>query len=128
MRDRGLTDRVSFAGLVDEEQLITLLSEAAVFVMPSTAELQSIATMEAMASALPVVAANAMALPHLVHDGENGFLYEPRDIDGLARGIRNVIDANEARYIEMQRESLDIVASHDITTTLDRFEEIYRGR
>lgn len=128
VRDRGLTDRVSFAGLVDEEQLISLLSEAAVFVMPSTAELQSIATMEAMASALPVVAANAMALPHLVHDGENGFLYEPRDIDGLARGIRNVIDASGSRYIEMQRESLDIVASHDIATTLDRFEAIYRGR
>lgn len=127
VRDRGLTDRVHFTGHVDEEQLVTLLSEAAVFVMPSTAELQSIATMEAMASALPVVAANAMALPHLVHDGDNGYLYEPRDIDGLVRGIRNVLDATDERYLEMQRESLAIVASHDIATTLDRFEEIYRG-
>ena len=50
---------------------------ATVFAMPSIAELQSIATMEAMASALPVVAANAMALPHLVHHGENGYLFEP---------------------------------------------------
>ena len=56
-----------------------------VFAMPSIAELQSIATMEAMASGLPVVAANAMALPHLVHDGENGYLFEPGDIDGLRR-------------------------------------------
>ena len=127
VRDRGLTDRVHFTGHVDEEQLVALLSEAAVFVMPSTAELQSIATMEAMASALPVVAANAMALPHLVHDGDNGYLYEPRDIDGLVRGIRNVLDATDERYLEMQRESLAIVASHDIATTLDRFEEIYRG-
>jgi glycosyltransferase involved in cell wall biosynthesis len=127
VRVRGLTEQVSFAGLVDEEQLVDLFSKAAVFVMPSTAELQSIATMEAMASALPVVAANAMALPHLVHDGENGFLYEPRDIAGLVRGIRNVLDADDDRYVDMQRESLAIVASHDIATTLDRFEEIYRG-
>ena len=48
---------------------------ASVLAMPSIAELQSIVTMEAMASALPVVAANAMALPHLVHDGENGYLF-----------------------------------------------------
>ena len=53
--------------------------------MPSIAELQSIATMEAMASALPIVAANAMALPHLVHDGENGYLFEPGNIDDLRR-------------------------------------------
>ena len=39
---------------------------ADVFAMPGVAELQSIATLEAMASGLPVVAADAMALPHLV--------------------------------------------------------------
>lgn len=126
-RDEGLTDRVEFRGLVGDEELVTLFSEAAIFVMPSTAELQSIATMEAMASALPVVAANAMALPHLVHDGENGFLYEPRDIDGLVAAMRTVLTASETDYRAFQRESLAIVADHDISTTLDRFEDIYRG-
>lgn len=126
-RDLKISDRVEFRGLVDDAELVTLLSEAAVFVMPSTAELQSIATMEAMASALPVVAANAMALPHLVHDGENGFLYEPRDIDGLARAIRTVLDSSDEQYRAFQKESLEIVADHDIATTLDRFEDIYRG-
>lgn len=127
VRERGLADRVTFAGLVDDAQLVQLLSDAAVFVMPSTAELQSIATMEAMASGLPVVAANAMALPHLVHDGENGFLYEPRDIEGLERGLRSILESGTDRYIAMQKASLSIVAAHDIATTLDRFEAIYRG-
>ena len=126
-RDLHIDDRVDFRGLVSDADLVTLLSEAAVFVMPSTAELQSIATMEAMASALPIVAANAMALPHLVHDGANGFLYEPRDIDGLAGAIRTVLNSSDARYREFQHESLRIVADHDISTTLDRFEQIYRA-
>jgi glycosyltransferase involved in cell wall biosynthesis len=126
-RDLKISDRVEFRGLVDDAALVTLLSEAAVFVMPSTAELQSIATMEAMASGLPVVAANAMALPHLVHDGENGFLYEPRDIEGLARAIRTVLNSSDEQYRAFQEESLVIVADHDIATTLDRFEDIYRG-
>ncbi len=126
-RDNGVADRVEFRGHVDEQTLRTLLSEAAVFVMPSIAELQSIATMEAMASGLPIVAANAMALPHLVHDGKNGFLFEPRDISGLTAAIARVLDSSDSEYRAFQRESLSIVADHDINATLDRFEQIYRG-
>ena len=126
-RDNNIAIRVDFRGHVDDETLRTLLAEAAVFVMPSIAELQSIATMEAMASGLPIVAANAMALPHLVHDGENGFLYEPRDIGGLAAAIRRILDSSDSEYRAFQRESLAIVADHDISRTLDRFEQIYRG-
>src|SRR5690606_13053729 len=64
----GMSGRVHFHGRVDEDELRALYTGASVFAMPSIAELQSIATMEAMASGLPVVAADAMALPHLVHD------------------------------------------------------------
>jgi len=45
--------------------------------MPCPNELQSIATLEAMASGLPVVAANAVALPELIEDGRNGVLFPP---------------------------------------------------
>ncbi|HWH26773.1 MAG TPA: glycosyltransferase, partial [Pseudolysinimonas sp.] len=76
-RELGVSDRVVFTGKVSYEQLKSELTHGSVFGMPSRAELQSIATMEALASGLPVVAANAMALPHLVHPGENGYLYEP---------------------------------------------------
>jgi glycosyltransferase involved in cell wall biosynthesis len=126
-RDNGIADRVAFLGHVDDDTLRTLLSEAAVFVMPSIAELQSIATMEAMASGLPIVAANAMALPHLVHDGHNGYLYETRDISGLADSIARILNSSDSEYRAYQRHSLAIVADHDISTTLDRFEQIYRG-
>jgi glycosyltransferase involved in cell wall biosynthesis len=68
-----------------------------------------------------------MALPHLVHDGDNGYLYEPRDISGLAQSIARILDSSDAEYRAYQRESLSIVSGHDISTTLDRFEQIYRG-
>src|SRR5690606_28966874 len=90
-------------------------------------ELQSISTMEAMASALPVVAADAMALPHLVHDGENGFLFTPGDVDDLADKLTRVLTMPREEYVAMQRESLAIVQGHDIERTLDVFETLYRG-
>ncbi len=123
----GLTDRVVFRGRVSEEELRAAYTRADVFVIASIAELQSIATMEAMASGLPVVAANAVALPHLVHDGENGYLFEPGDTVELAEKIRAVLTADQAEYSRMQQASLDAIEIHDIERTLDTFERLYRG-
>lgn len=123
----GVADRVELTGYVSVEELRQRLTSAEVFVMPSTAELQSIATMEAMASGLPVVAANAMALPHLVHDGENGWLFAPDDERDLADKLQRVLDASDDDYAAMRRRSLALVAAHDIERTLDTFEALYRG-
>jgi glycosyltransferase involved in cell wall biosynthesis len=127
-RKTGVADRIRFRGKVSDEELRATLTSATVFAMPSRAELQCIAAMEAMASALPVVAANAMALPHLVRDGENGHLYEPGDIDGFVAGLTDVLTADPARLDAMKRASLAIVDEHSMAHTLDVFEAIYRDR
>ncbi|WP_010202830.1 glycosyltransferase [Salinibacterium sp. PAMC 21357] len=123
----GLADRVTLTGFVEQDQLRDALQRGSVFAMPSTAELQSISTMEAMASGLPVVAANAMALPHLVHDGENGYLFDPTSIEDLAEKLTRVLTLPAAELLAMKKASLAIVAAHDIQRTLDTFESLYRG-
>ncbi|WP_430592842.1 glycosyltransferase [Humidisolicoccus flavus] len=123
----GIGDRVNLTGYVTNEELRAILTRSEVFGMPSTAELQSIATMEAMASGLPVVAADAMALPHLVYDNENGYLFTPGDVDDLATKLQRVLESSDAEYERMQRRSLALVSPHDIATTLSTFEAIYRG-
>jgi glycosyltransferase involved in cell wall biosynthesis len=124
----GVRDRVTFSGYAEEDYLRNALTRATVFAMPSIAELQSIATMEAMASGLPVVAANAMALPHLVHDGENGFLFEPGNVEEFAAKLTQVLTMPEDELQKFKRESLRIVAAHDIQRTITTFEAIYRGQ
>ncbi|KAM9864732.1 Alpha-monoglucosyldiacylglycerol synthase [Leucobacter aridicollis] len=123
----GLTSRVHFTGRVSDEELRGHLTDASVFVIASIAELQSIATMEAMASGLPIVAADAMALPHLVHHGENGYLFQAGNDRELADALTKVLTADAAEYERMQQESLTAVQSHDIDRTLDTFESLYRG-
>ncbi|MDI6942842.1 MULTISPECIES: glycosyltransferase [Microbacterium] len=123
----GIADRVTFFGHTTDEVLRDALTRASVFAIASIAELQSIATMEAMASGLPVVAANAVALPHLVHEGENGYLFEPGDVDALAARLTDVLTAAPEERERMQRASLRMVEAHDITRTLDTFEALYRG-
>ncbi|MEI5582458.1 MULTISPECIES: glycosyltransferase [unclassified Agromyces] len=124
----GITDRVTFTGYVTDEELREAYHRASVLAMPSIAELQSIVTMEAMASALPVVAANAMALPHLVHDGENGYLFAPGSAEDLAAKLRLVLEAPPEEYRRMQEESLRLIGAHDIQRTITTFENLYRGK
>lgn len=123
----GIADRVTFTGYVTDEELRDAYHRASVLAMPSIAELQSIVTMEAMASALPIVAANAMALPHLVHDGENGYLFEPSNPEDLAAKLRAVLEATPEQYRRLKEGSIRFIAAHDIQRTLTTFESLYRG-
>ncbi|NLT25062.1 MAG: glycosyltransferase family 4 protein [Microbacteriaceae bacterium] len=126
-RELGLDERVTFHGYASDEELKTLYTGATVFAIASIAELQSIATMEAMASGLPVVAANAMALPHLVHEGVNGHLFAPGDVDDCAAKLRRVLEAPQAERERLGREGLRLVDSHDIDSTMTLFERLYYG-
>ncbi|AMM21051.1 glucosyl transferase [Frondihabitans sp. PAMC 28766] len=125
--DLGIADRVTFAGYLSDDELRLTLTGSTVFAMPSTAELQSIASLEAMASGLPIVVADAMALPHLVDQGSNGYLFKPGDSDDLAAKLTEVLTKSDDDYVAMRRASLKMIEPHDIKRTLDTFEKLYRG-
>ncbi|GEC10110.1 glucosyltransferase [Streptomyces spinoverrucosus] len=123
-RDLGIADRVTFHGLVSDREVLAAYARCDVFCMPGTAELQSLVTMEAMAAGLPVVAADAMALPHLVHPGVNGHLFPPGEVPTLA-GHLAALAAHPAARRRMGEAGRAIVAEHDIRRTLATFEDLY---
>jgi glycosyltransferase involved in cell wall biosynthesis len=123
----GIAKQVKFLGHITEEELPKAYERATLFAMPSIAELQSIATMEAMASGRPVVAADAMALPHLVHDGDNGYLFPPDDVDAFADRLLKILTADKKELARLSENSLYLIQSHDIERTLKIFEGLYRG-
>ncbi|TCP41635.1 glycosyltransferase involved in cell wall biosynthesis [Tamaricihabitans halophyticus] len=123
-RRLGIADRVQFHGFVSESDLLAAYARAEVFCMPGIAELQSIATLEAMASGKPIIAANAVALPHLVTEDVNGWLYQPGDIAGLAERLRRVL-GTPGESARLGAGSRRLVGRHAIDATLDEFEEIY---
>ena len=92
--------------------------------MPSIAELQSLVTMEAMASGLPIIAANAVALPHLVHDNDNGFLFTPGNEKDMAQKLLVLLENKELRK-KMGRRSLAIIKQHDIKNIVKEVESLY---
>ena len=123
----GIAERVKFTGLISDEDLREVYLKAELFVMPGTAELQSLVTLEAMSASTPVVLANAMALPHLVEDGVNGYLFRPNDSDDLAEKITTIMRLSAEDRAAMGAASHAMVARHGLKATLDTFEDIYRG-
>jgi glycosyltransferase involved in cell wall biosynthesis len=125
VKEFGLQQHVTFTGRVSDEDLVMLHCVGTVYCIPSPAELQSIATLEAMASGQPIVAVDAGALRELCQHKRNGYLCEQDNDEQIATGLDAII--NDASLREsMSKESLVIAKTHDLQTTLQQFEKIYQ--
>lgn len=125
---RGLSSRVTLAGFVSEEQKRELLSRSDAFLMPSPAELQSIATLEAMAAGAAVFAWGyaSSAVPSLVDESGAGAVVPPGDPKAQASAIRNLLEDEQA-LAQASANAAAYGASHDVRRSALRLEEIYAG-
>jgi len=119
----GLGKHVSFVGIVAENDFPGIYCLANVYFITSPVELQSISTLEAVASGLPVVAVHAGALPELVHHEENGYLVAPGDWWAAAVALAAILsDVNLSH--KMSIASRRIGAAHDLIGTIDSYENL----
>ena len=122
----GLAGDVIFTGFIDEADKPLIYNTATVFAISSPAELQSIVTLEAMASGLPVVAVDVAALGELCHDGENGYLFPKDDFHVLAQKLM-VILKDKALQKRFGAASISIVqASHSTNHMFEAYETAYK--
>ena len=122
----GLDSAVTFTGFVPDADLPNLYPLGDCFIMAGPFELQSLVTMEAMASGLPVVAVRALALPELVRDKENGFLYPDGDIEKLSAALKKIF-SNQALRQKMSQKSQEYIKAHNIQKTIADFLALYNN-
>jgi glycosyltransferase involved in cell wall biosynthesis len=126
VEQRGWASRVRFTGpLSDVERAY---QAADLFVMPSTREAFGMVLVEAMASALPVVATEIPGVTdEIVANGHTGLLVPPADPDALAQALRSVlVDAMGATAMgKYARES--VVASYGIDAARQRWIDAYQA-
>ncbi|MGQ5711465.1 glycosyltransferase [Desulforudis sp. DRI-14] len=126
VRRDGLSAYVTFLGPLSNHgsELPRLYHLATCFVIPSGVESQSIVTLEAMASGLPVIAVQAGALPELVADKENGFLFRLGDPEDLAAKV-NILLADDELRNRMRQRGLEKALGHSLELSMARIEKIY---
>lgn len=96
-REKGVGDRVRFAGFQPDEQLPAYYRACDVFVMPNRAigvhdvEGFGLVFLEANACGKPVVGGRSGGAAEAVLHGATGFLVEPDDLEGLVRTLETLL-------------------------------------
>lgn len=112
--------------------LRALYTHCDIFVLPTRADCFSLASMEAMATGLPVVTSTIGGIPEIVAEGRTGFLIAPDDGMALIQRLEALIDRPEQR-IAMGTEGRRIVearfdAARNTAHLLDLITDYCRRR
>lgn len=97
----GLSDRVHFIGFQNQTDLPAVYCAADLFVLPSEYDACPAVVCEAMLCGLPVILSDEIrGRFELIDPGRTGFIYKCRDVEGLARLLREAL-ADPARLASM---------------------------
>lgn len=122
----GVNNDIVFTGYIEETEKPIIYNAGTVFVISSPAELQSIVTLEAMSTGLPVISVDVAALKELCHDGQNGFLFPRDDYNALAERVNKLLP-DKALLSSFGAESMKIVQDHHSTDVMfENYETAYK--
>jgi glycosyltransferase involved in cell wall biosynthesis len=104
----GLNNFVEFKGFLPREEFLNLFQQADIYVSTSLSDSTSVALLEAMASGFIPVVTNIPGNREWIKEGENGFLFSPRDHNELAEKIIFAID-NFDKLNKIREENLTLI-------------------
>jgi N-acetyl-alpha-D-glucosaminyl L-malate synthase BshA len=119
----GLSHVVEFVG--EQQDLVTWLSTADLFLLPSAQESFGLAALEAMSCGVPVVASRVGGLPEVIVHGETGMLCDPDDVDGMAACAASLLADPPAREAMARRAAADVRARFSAAVIVPSYEALY---
>jgi len=117
----GVADRVIFTGFVPRIEDYYCAGD--IFVFPSLYEAFSLATLEAAASGLPIIATKINGTEELIKEGYNGFFVK-RDPKDIAEKI-NILIKDENLRKQMSRNARKTAENYSWDKCAKRTAEVY---
>lgn len=119
----GIAGDVAFAGALYDEEKLSALAAADLFVMPSLIESYGNAVAEAVAAGRPVLLTDTCGIAPAIH--ERAGLAVPLGVETLAHGLRTMLDPAERARLTSRRA--EVVAQLSWAEPLRQMDEIYRS-
>jgi glycosyltransferase involved in cell wall biosynthesis len=117
-------DRIKLLGRVDDVRELLWASDA--FAMPSLKEGLGVAALEAMASALPVIASDVGGLREVVEDGRTGIIVPPANPEKIASAIKRLAESPELRSQMSAAARSRVVENYSMEQMAARTLALYR--
>ncbi len=118
-----IANKVHFLGY--RRDIPSLLKNADVYAFPSLREGLGMASIEAMATGLPIVTSNRHGINDYSENGKTGFKYEANDVHGFAEGIRTLL-ADDKLRVQMGEYNIGVSKRFTIEASMAHLSEIYR--
>jgi len=114
----------------NSDQLIRHYQDSDLFVLPSFGESFGIATVEAMAAGLPVIASDVGGVADIIEPGRNGFIVPAGDLSALGKAVASVLGDADRRVAMGAQSRLMAKERFDLQTnarrTLEYLKQIAR--
>jgi len=122
----GVGGSVTFAGFINQAEIVSYYALADIFVLPSVHETWGLVVNEAMCAGCAVIVSSLVGSGYDLVDG-NGLVFESDNIEALTSAISVVLD--EENIQRMQYRSKDIISKWGFKEIMYGFEEFFkRGR
>jgi glycosyltransferase involved in cell wall biosynthesis len=125
---RGLAERISFEGNVNQDRMLELYRQCDAFVLPSFAEGLPVVLMEAMSMEIPCVATWVNGVPEIITHDVDGLVVPPGDARALARAIARLMDDADLRRTLGQKARLNIREKFDLRHNTEYLAGVFRRR
>lgn len=118
----GIAPRVRFAGM--QADVRPFLWSADVFILPSAYETFSLATFEAAAAGLPIVAPPLSGIRELLRDGENGFVIA-RTLESVTAALERIAALQQSERQAMGEKARFAAAGFSEERFADAWRNVY---
>ena len=120
----GLKENVILAGY--RLDIPDVLNAADIFVFPSFHEGMPVSALEAMACGLPIICSEIRGNVDIIREGDNGYLFQPSDVETLARKLEYLLDDAEKRKI-MGLKNKENVKDFSLESVTEELKKIYKS-
>lgn len=121
---KQLRNKFIITGFLPRNDLNAVYCIGDIFVKPTKYEAFGIAFLEAMAAGLPIVSYRVGALPELIENGVNGFLFEVGEVEKIAQKIKE-LDKNHKLYNKIAKNNREKAKKYLWDNILDKYIEVY---
>jgi glycosyltransferase involved in cell wall biosynthesis len=124
VKERGLEAQVIVKGMIEDSERNGVLHGADVFALPSHAEGQPIAILEAMAAGLPIISTTVGSIPEVVGP-RNGFVIRPGDVEALVTSVETLAGSRSLRQQMGQFNACEAAQKYTLDRVMREIDGMY---